>query len=340
MNTTSFPRPLTAFHLKLIALATMIVDHVGAVLVPVPFLRNIGRMAFPLYAFLIAEGCRHTRSRERYLLRLGLLALVSEIPFDLAFHSWAADILSLAKIFDWAVDFLNLTNVFYTLFLAVSCIHIYETLRRRSANSKLMSLVPTAVFLVILLGMCFSALSTQYRLWAILLGCVFFVGLLFGPVVFLALVLLSVWLCSDLLASEDFLPLCLAYLAVMLALCFLVAQNVPETQKTPGRLDNILSLLPALPVLLLAEGIVCDYSAFGVLLIVLLYLAKTRPRQIAVLALGMFFEYRWDILHLCFALASAVLVCFYNGERGRDIKWPFYWAYPAHLALLAAVKLL
>lgn len=340
MKTTSFPKPLTAFHLKLIALATMIVDHIGVVLVPVPFLRNIGRVAFPLYAFLIAEGCRHTRSRERYLLRLGLLALVSEIPFDLAFHSWAADILSLAKIFHWAVDFLNLTNVFYTLFLAVFCIHIYETLRRRGANIKLMSLIPAVLFLIFLVGMSFSVLSTEYRLEAILLVVVCVVGILFGPLAFIGLVLLSLWLCVSLLTSADFLPLCLAYLAVMLVLCFLVSQRVPETQENPGYLDSALALLPALPILLLADALACDYSAFGVLLIVLLYLAKTRPKQIAVLALGMFFEYRWSILHLCFALASAVLVCFYNGERGRDIKWPFYWAYPAHLALLAAIKLL
>lgn len=83
-------KPLTAFHLKVIALLTMIVDHTAATLVSVrlpvyPLLRGIGRIAFPIYAFLIAEGCRHTRSREKYLLRLGVFALISQVPFVMAF---------------------------------------------------------------------------------------------------------------------------------------------------------------------------------------------------------------------------------------------------------------
>ena len=80
-------------------------------------------MAFPIYAFLIAEGCRHTRNRQRYLVRLGLFALISEIPFDLAF-----DVILMGERFP-KVDFLRHTNVFYTLFFAVAAIHTYETLR-------------------------------------------------------------------------------------------------------------------------------------------------------------------------------------------------------------------
>ncbi len=69
-------KPLTAFHLKMAALITMVIDHTAAALT-LPrgvdtLMRSIGRMAFPIYAFFIAEGCRYTRSRERYMLRLGL----------------------------------------------------------------------------------------------------------------------------------------------------------------------------------------------------------------------------------------------------------------------------
>ncbi len=72
--------------LKLLAAASMIVDHVGVVFFPQAlWLRWIGRLAFPLYAFFLAEGMKYTKSREKYFSRLILLGLISEIFFDLLF---------------------------------------------------------------------------------------------------------------------------------------------------------------------------------------------------------------------------------------------------------------
>lgn len=72
--------------LKLIACLTMLTDHIGAVLLPrFLWLRSIGRLAFPIYCFLLAEGFHHTRSRKNYALRLFAFMLLSEIPFDLVF---------------------------------------------------------------------------------------------------------------------------------------------------------------------------------------------------------------------------------------------------------------
>ena len=71
--------------LKLIACATMLIDHVGAVLFPQYIsLRVIGRIAFPIYCFLLAEGVFYTKSPKQYGLRLGVGAVLSELPFDLA----------------------------------------------------------------------------------------------------------------------------------------------------------------------------------------------------------------------------------------------------------------
>ena len=106
---------MTAFVIKMIAILTMLTDHTGAVFDLHFGYRVVGRIAFPLFVFLIAEGCRHTKSMEKYLLRLGLFALISEVPFDLAFGN--------------DIDFLNSTNIFYTLFLGVMCVYIFKQMR-------------------------------------------------------------------------------------------------------------------------------------------------------------------------------------------------------------------
>ena len=73
--------------LKLFACLTMLVDHVGYVFFPGQlWLRVIGRLAFPLFCYYLSVGFMRTRSRGRYLLRLALWGLLSQIPFSLLFH--------------------------------------------------------------------------------------------------------------------------------------------------------------------------------------------------------------------------------------------------------------
>ena len=81
---------MSAFTLKMIALVTMIIDHVGAVFFPeIIWLRYIGRISMPIYAFLLVQGYQHTRDFKRYVIRMAIFAVVSEVPYDLLFHgSW------------------------------------------------------------------------------------------------------------------------------------------------------------------------------------------------------------------------------------------------------------
>lgn len=73
--------------LKAIACITMLIDHLGYMVFPqARWMRLAGRIAFPLYCFLLTQGMEHTRSRPKYLLRLLLTGIVSEFAFDLAFY--------------------------------------------------------------------------------------------------------------------------------------------------------------------------------------------------------------------------------------------------------------
>lgn len=103
---------MTGFQLKLLAMLAMTADHIGAVFFPeIPLLRWIGRLAMLVLCFFIGEGLRHTRSPRRYLLRLTGFALLSELPFDLAFyggiergHQNAYFTLALGLLALWAIQ--------------------------------------------------------------------------------------------------------------------------------------------------------------------------------------------------------------------------------------------
>lgn len=119
-------RGISGFGLKMIAIVTMLIDHIGAgILEKLPafetssglriiddILRCVGRMAFPIFVFLIVEGFLHTRNKYKYAIRLFVFALISEIPFDLAFNGNVLEFDS--------------NNVFITLFLGLFTITLLD----------------------------------------------------------------------------------------------------------------------------------------------------------------------------------------------------------------------
>lgn len=79
---------LTGNQLKLIALAAMTCDHIGAQLFPQStILRIIGRLALPIFAYMIAQGCRYTRNKAKYLLTIAFVALVCQLVYFFAMGS-------------------------------------------------------------------------------------------------------------------------------------------------------------------------------------------------------------------------------------------------------------
>ena len=86
MNRTKFG--LTSTHLRMLALFLMLLDHMWATVIPGNnWMTYVGRMAFPIFAFQAAEGYHHTHDFKGYCKRLGLFALISEIPFNLMIFS-------------------------------------------------------------------------------------------------------------------------------------------------------------------------------------------------------------------------------------------------------------
>lgn len=80
--------------LKVIAILTMLIDHVGLVFFPqYEAFRIIGRIAFPIFAYQLAIGYRHTSNRKKYMFRLWTFALISQIPYTLLFDTYDFNIL-------------------------------------------------------------------------------------------------------------------------------------------------------------------------------------------------------------------------------------------------------
>lgn len=137
--------------LKLFAIIIMTIDHIGAVLFPYClWLRIIGRLAFPIFAFMIVEGMYYTSDAKKYLIRLGVFALIAEIPFDLTFYG---------KIFNPTNQ-----NIFFTLFLGGLCIYILQTTMNQSI--RLLS--------IIVLGYIAQILGTDYAMGGVFVIVMFY----------------------------------------------------------------------------------------------------------------------------------------------------------------------
>lgn len=118
MNRFSFQavHGLSGKTLKQIAVCSMLLDHIGFLLLPFGPLyvcfRTVGRLAFPLFSFLLIEGFLHTGNRTRYGQNLLLFAIASEIPFNLACHR--------------TLLFPESQNVFFTLFLGLLMLTAFQ----------------------------------------------------------------------------------------------------------------------------------------------------------------------------------------------------------------------
>lgn len=143
--------------LKLIACLSMFIDHLGAVCFSgMMGFRIIGRLAFPIYCFLLVEGAVHTRNMKKYILRMGIFALISEVPFDLAFYH--------------RLVYTGHQNVFFTLGLGLLAIwfleHPIEQLDIPDVLYKLL--------VIIAAGLIAEFFNTDYGFTGIAVICIFY----------------------------------------------------------------------------------------------------------------------------------------------------------------------
>ena len=101
-----------------VAMLTMFIDHAGIVWFPdSPSWRIVGRVAFPIYTYLIALGLTRTRSVPKYILRLGGLAIVSQLPFTLLFETWTINVIGTFFVSAVAVYWMERWRAFPLRFL-------------------------------------------------------------------------------------------------------------------------------------------------------------------------------------------------------------------------------
>ena len=178
--------------MKIIAMVAMLIDHVGAVVFARMLMatglnemdrtntdvvmdwvaanadvygayticRMIGRIAFPIFCFLLVEGFRYTSDAKKYAIRLFAFALISEVAFDLAFSS---------KVLEF-----NYQNVFFTLAIGFVTLMAYKKVEEKEFQNKF-----TKILIQILVGLAgaFVAqlLCTDYGMLGVLVIVLFYV---------------------------------------------------------------------------------------------------------------------------------------------------------------------
>ncbi len=145
---------MSALLLRIVACMAMLIDHIGYQIGNLEC-RLIGRIAFPIFVFLIVNGYRHTSNKVSYALRLAVFAIISQIPFSLFSHNY--------------IDFSH-GNVIVTLFWALICVWLTDSMGKNK-YLRYVSLLPS----LLVCGLYhFGVISSDYGVKGILMALLFF----------------------------------------------------------------------------------------------------------------------------------------------------------------------
>lgn len=313
--------------LKLIAIITMLIDHTAATILDrtlmarggnqlnpnnieevVKFytdngviiaanmtMRLIGRLAFPIFCFLLIEGFIHTRNVWKYAARLALFALISEIPFDLAFKG---------KVLEFTYQ-----NVFFTLFIGLIVMMGFRFVKEKLDDKKWLPAVGIAGAVglgIVLTGIYSNILA-------------FIQGILNGLQNGTATVSES--------SLQSLLVPGIIFVVIAIIIFFLISKK-KTLQKTSVIFTDLLVLCLGMVV---AELLSTDYSALGILTIAVMYWLRKSPVK-AMLG-GCITLTVLNFAEIT-AFFDWLLIRRYNGTRGLNLKYVFYIFYPGHLLIL------
>ena len=152
---------MTVFVIKILAVITMILDHIKYA-IPITncfFTQCFGRISFPLFAFLISESIIHTKSRKKYIGRIAIFAIISQIPFML-FRSLVADYFML--------------NIMFTFLFSILGILVIDFFKSQKEISIILKYIITSfsLFSIMMLG---SFIPVDYRWFGILTVWIFYI---------------------------------------------------------------------------------------------------------------------------------------------------------------------
>lgn len=316
---------ITGSTLKIIACVIMLIDHIGAVILEsflnrkmtglmdeaqmLQFLnkygaiyytdlvmRLVGRVAFPIFCFLLVEGFCHTRNVKKYALNLGIFALISEIPFNLAFAT------SLGQELQYGVFYPGYQNVFFTLFLSLLTLCGYKYLEEHRAIYTQKTSGKVVVALAGVLGGAFIAyfvgqewsdvfsfrnMNYQTRVWLIAAGI---------------------------------------FVLILLAVVF---YGMKHGASQAWNLSCDLAVL-ALGIWA-AEYLKTDYAGIGIITVAGMYFLRKDKARAMTLGCAILTIFNTMEITSFFALFP---IKKYNGERGLKMKYFFYAFYPVHLLIL------
>lgn len=263
------------------------------------FLRLVGRLGFPIFCFLLVEGFQRTRNVKKYALRLALFALLSEVPFDLAFSG---------TFFNAAYQ-----NVYFTLFIGLLVLWAVDAIGKRE--------LPKAVGVI---GALAGIGLSVFYIGQVFLN--FLVSFLSGFSTAAGMDLMNEQLLTGVLVVSLVLT-AVTVLAIILICCV-------RKKHSFWKLGSYAAVLFA--GMLLADLLKTDYSGMGVLTIVMMY-AFRRNKLHSMLA-GCITLTVMSLTEAT-AFFALIPVAKYNGERGLKMKYFFYAFYPVHLLLLWLVAL-